>query len=48
MRTALTNRVHAILAKHGVTREQSDLFGKAGREFVTDEKAKLDERVALL
>ena len=81
MRTALTNRMRAILAKHGVTREQSDLFGKAGREFLTtvalraaprrrllsllslidafdreittttkeiDEKAEVDERVALL
>jgi len=35
MRTALKNRVHAILAKHGITREQSDLFGKAGREFLS-------------
>ncbi len=34
MRTALKNRIHAILAKHGITREQSDLFGKAGREFL--------------
>ena len=30
MRSALKNRVHAILAKHGATREHSDLFGKAG------------------
>jgi transposase len=34
MRTALKNRVHAILAKHGITGEQSDVFGKAGREFL--------------
>ena len=29
MRSAVKNRVHAILAKHGVAREHSDLFGKA-------------------
>ena len=34
MRTAMKNRVHAILAKHGITREQSDLFGTAGRQFL--------------
>jgi transposase len=34
MRTAPKNRVHAILAKHGITREHSDLFGKAGRQFL--------------
>src|SRR5437016_6286229 len=34
MRSALKNRVHAILAKHGITREQSDLFGRGGREFL--------------
>jgi transposase len=33
MPSALKNRVHAILAKHGITREHSDLFGKGGREF---------------
>jgi transposase len=34
MRTALKNRVHAILAKQGIQRPTSDLFGKAGREFL--------------
>jgi transposase len=34
MRTALKNRVHAILAKHGIHRDQTDLFGKAGRVFL--------------
>ena len=29
MRSAVKNRVHAILAKHGIPREHSDLFGKA-------------------
>ena len=28
MRSAVKNRVHAILAKHGITREHSDLLGK--------------------
>jgi transposase len=36
MRSALKNRVHAILAKHGVTREHSDLFGKGGRQFLAE------------
>jgi transposase len=34
MRSAVKNRVHAILAKHGIARERSDLFGKGGREFL--------------
>ena len=34
MRSAVKNRVHAILAKHGVTRQHSDLFGTGGREFL--------------
>jgi transposase len=34
MRSAVKNRVHAILAKHGITHEHSDLFGKGGREFL--------------
>ena len=34
MRSAVKNRVHAILAKHGVTRQHSDLFGAGGREFL--------------
>src|SRR5262249_25151456 len=34
MRTALKNRVHAILARHGIDHEHADLFGKAGREFL--------------
>jgi transposase len=34
MRSAIKNRVHAILAKHGITRQHSDLFGKGGREFL--------------
>jgi len=34
MRSAIKNRVHAILAKHGIANEHSDLFGKGGREFL--------------
>ena len=34
MRSAIKNRVHAILARHGVTHQHSDLFGKAGRRFL--------------
>ena len=34
MRSAVKNRVHAILAKHGIADEHSDLFGKGGREFL--------------
>lgn len=36
MRSAVKNRVHAILAKHGIANEYSDLFGKGGREFLTN------------
>jgi transposase len=34
MRSAVKNRVHAILAKHGIIHQHSDLFGKGGREFL--------------
>ena len=34
MRSAIKNRVHAILAKHGIIHQHSDLFGKGGREFL--------------
>ena len=54
MRSALKNRVHAILAKHGVTREHSDLFGKGGRQFLAAlelreaPRARLDSLIALI
>lgn len=54
MRSALKNRVHAILAKHGVTREHSDLFGKGGRLFLADlqlreaSRRRLDSLMALI
>ena len=34
MRTAVKNRVHALLARQGIRQEHADLFGKAGREFL--------------
>ena len=34
MRSAVKNRVHAILAKHGIIHQHSDLFGKGGRQFL--------------
>ncbi len=34
MQTALKNRIHAILHRHGILREQSDLFGRDGRRFL--------------
>ena len=34
MRSAVKNRVHAILAKHGILHQHSDLFGRGGREFL--------------
>jgi transposase len=34
LRTSLKNRVHALLARQGILPEHSDLFGKAGREFL--------------
>ncbi len=48
------NRVHAILAKHGITREHSDLFGKGGRQFLAElelrdaPRRRLDSLVALI
>jgi transposase len=34
LRTALKNRVHALLARHGVPVRRSDLFGRGGRAFL--------------
>jgi transposase len=54
MRSAVKNRVHAILAKHGVAREHSDLFGKGGREFLATlqlrdaPRRRLDSLIALI
>jgi transposase len=54
IRSALKNRVHAILAKHGVTRQHSDLFGKSGRRFLDElelrdaPRRRLDSLLALI
>jgi transposase len=54
MRTAVKNRVHAILARHGVTRQHADLFGKAGREFLAElalrepQRRRLDSLLSLI
>ncbi|HUP21980.1 MAG TPA: IS110 family transposase, partial [Thermoanaerobaculia bacterium] len=34
MRSALKNRVHALLARQGIQREHADLFGTGGRRFL--------------
>ena len=34
MRTAVKNRVHALLARQGIRPEHTDLFGQGGREFL--------------
>lgn len=36
LRTNLKDQVHAVLAKHGVAVTMTDLFGKAGREFLDE------------
>jgi len=54
MRTSLKNRVHALLARQGILPEHSDLFGKAGREFLAalelpdGPRRRLDSIVALI
>ena len=35
LRTSIKNRVHALLARQGILPEHSDLFGSAGRAFLT-------------
>ncbi len=34
MQTSLKNRMHAVLHRHGIVHEYSDLFGTAGRRFL--------------
>jgi transposase len=54
MRSAVKNRVHAILAKHGILHQHADLFGKAGREFLAAlelrdaPRRRLDSLIALI
>jgi transposase len=47
MRSALKNRVGAILAKHGIQRPYTDLFGPAGTRFLTDVALREDPRCRL-
>jgi transposase len=54
MRSAVKNRVHAILAKHGIANEHADLFGKGGRQFLATlelrdaPRRRLDSLIALI
>jgi transposase len=54
IRSALKNRVGAILAKHGIERAHSDLFGPAGRRFLAGlelrdaPRRRLDSLIALV
>src|SRR5215208_4043552 len=47
MRSALKNRVGAILAKHGIQRPYSDLFGPAGTRFLAEVELRADPRQRL-
>jgi transposase len=54
MRSALKNRVHALIARQGVRHDQTDLFGKAGFEFLSElelrepPRRRLDSLLALI
>jgi len=54
LRTSIKNRVHALLARQGILPEHSDLFGKAGREYLTTlelpdgPRRRLDSLLALI
>src|SRR5918998_5465171 len=54
IRSALKNRVHAQLARHGIQRQHADLFGAGGREFLTElalrepPRQRLDSLLALI
>jgi transposase len=47
MRTALKNRVHALLARHRVRREHSDLFGAGGLTFLAELRLRAEPRARL-
>jgi transposase len=47
MRTALKNRVHALLARQGVQRAHADLFGAGGRRFLDELELRPDPRARL-
>jgi transposase len=54
LRTSIKNRVHALLARQGILPEHTDLFGKAGREYLTTlelpdgPRRRLDSLLALI
>src|SRR3954469_22077864 len=54
MRTSLKNRVSAILAKNGIARPYSDLFGPGGTQFLAElerresPRRRLDSQLALI
>ena len=54
MRTAVKNRVHALLARQGILPEHSDLFGKGGQQFLASlqlpegSRQRLDSLLALI
>jgi transposase len=54
LRTSLKNRVHALLARHGVQQVHSDLFGLAGRRFLAElllrppQRARLEQLLRLI
>jgi transposase len=47
MRTALKNRVHALIARQGIQRAHADLFGAGGRRFLDDLQLRPDPRARL-
>lgn len=42
IQTGLKNRIHAVLHRHGIVQEHSDLFGVAGRAFLAGLAARED------
>jgi transposase len=47
MRTALKNRVHALIARQGIQRAHADLFGAGGRRFLDELQLRPDPRARL-
>jgi len=47
LRTAVKNRAQAVLHRHGILHDFSDLFGKAGRQFLDDLELPEGSRQAL-
>jgi transposase len=47
MRSALKNRVHALIARQGIQRAHADLFGAGGRRFLDDLTLRPEPRARL-